>query len=368
MRIHACDLYPTRIPIYKTSYLGSGDLVEIENVLIRVTTEDGVVGWGESSPWAMFGQTQSDVVAALQKYLIPAVLNEKVSDIELILRKMDRVLAGHSYAKAGLEIALWDALAKSWGQPLYNLLGGCYRNKIPLGHSIANANASEDIAQIERLYSEGLRIFKIKTGALSPKEDLERVKQICKMLPSDGDVRVDYNQNLPWENALTVLRGLEELDLTFVEQPLARWNLDGMARLTAATHLPIMADESVFSVHDAIEIVRRHAADILSIKVMKHGGLFRSKQIIAIAEAAGIPCHAGLMWESGIGLAASIHLAASSPNMKYGSDFYIPYWLMENHLLVRLPDREGSHVSVPHEPGLGVTVDEDALQAYCISL
>jgi L-alanine-DL-glutamate epimerase-like enolase superfamily enzyme len=145
MKVRCCELYPVSIPIERTSHLGSGQLLQIDNVLIRVVTEDGVIGWGESSPWSTFGETQSDVVGALQHLLIPVVVGERVCDIERILTKMDAVLAGHSFAKAGLEIALFDALARTLEQPLFNLLGGCFRESIPVGHSIMNADADLDL-------------------------------------------------------------------------------------------------------------------------------------------------------------------------------------------------------------------------------
>jgi muconate cycloisomerase len=210
----------------------------------------------------------------------------------------------------------------------------------------------------------GLKRFKIKTGVLPVEKDVERLREIKKILPPDAQLRIDYNQGLSWEQAMISCRRCAEFQPTYMEQPVKMWDIEGMARIAAAIDVPISADESVFSIHDCLNVIKAGAADIISIKIAKHGGLCRSKKVAAIAEAAGLPCYAGAMWESGLGVAASLQVTCSTPNIIYGSDYYIPFFFMDDDLIKEPLKIEDGYMLVPHGPGLGVEVDEDAVNKY----
>jgi muconate cycloisomerase len=193
------------------------------------------------------------------------------------------------------------------------------------------------------------------------------VRAIRELIGPAGDLRLDYNQSIRVDQAIRILRELERYQPTFIEQPTPRWDVENLAKIAAAIDTPIMADEAVFSPADAVRVVRQQAADLISIKLMKPGGLRRAQRVAAIAEAAGIPCYAGAMWESSVGIAAALHFMAATPNVRYGSDFYIPYFLMA-HDIVREPPRFADGcVHVPHGPGLGVELDEAAVQRVRVS-
>jgi muconate cycloisomerase len=302
------------------------------------------------------------VKAVIDRYLAPAILGENPFDVERLLPKMDQHLADFPFAKAAIDIALHDLIGKAIGQPVYVLLGGLAQDRITMSYSIANQDVAADVREVEWLLARGVRVFKIKVGVVAPAVDRERVRAIRQLVGPDGDIRLDYNQSIRVDQAIRILRDLERFEPTFIEQPTPRWDVDNLAKIAAAIDTPIMADEAVFSPADAVRVVRQHAADLISIKLMKPGGLRRSQRIAAIAEAAGIPCYAGAMWESGVGIAASLHFMAATPNVRYGSDFYIPYFLMQ-HDIVREPPRFADGcVHVPHSPGLGVELDEAAVR------
>ena len=351
-----------RIPIRHEGSLGVGKLAEIENVLVRVETDAGLTGIGESSPWPVFAENCWSVKAALDHYLAPCVVGENPFDLERLVLKMDQHLADTPFAKAAIDMALHDLVGKALGQPVYALLGGLVQERITMSYSIANQDVEKDAREVEWLLGRGVRVFKIKVGVVAPAVDRERVRAIRALVGADGDIRLDYNQSIKVDQAIRILRDLEQYAPTFIEQPTPRWDVDNLAKIAAAIDTPIMADEAVFSPADAVRVVRQQAADLISIKLMKPGGIRRSQRIAAIAEAAGIPCYAGAMWESGVGIAASLHFMAATPNVRYGSDFYIPYFLMQ-HDIVRDPPRFADGcVYVPHGAGLGVELDEAAVR------
>jgi muconate cycloisomerase len=364
MKITAVTSEVLRIPIRHPGSLGVGKLDEIENVLVRIRTDAGVTGLGESSPWPVFAENCWSVKAALEHYLGPCLIGETPFDIERLLLKMDATLADTPFAKAALDMALHDLVGKALDQPVYNLLGGLVNDRITMSYSIANQDVDKDVREVEWLLDRGVRVFKVKTGVVAPAVDRARARAIRQVIGPEGDLRLDYNQSIKPEQAIQILRELEEFRPTFIEQPTRRWDLDGLARITAAIDTPIMADEAVFSPADAMRVARERAADMISIKLMKPGGIVRARRIANIAEAAGMPCYAGAMWESGVGIAASLHFMAATPNVTYGSDFYIPYFLMQRDIVKDRPLFEGGYVHVPRGPGFGVELDEDAVRQF----
>jgi muconate cycloisomerase len=277
---------------------------------------------------------------------------------------MDSVLHDYSFAKAGIDIALWDIAGKAVGKPVYALLGGKVRDNTTLSYSIANQDVQADLDEIRWLIDQGFFVFKIKTGVLPLNEELKRVEAIRKLLAPPFDMRLDFNHGLARELAIKTCRALEVFQPTFMEQPVKGEDVAAMAAITQAIDTPIMADESVFSIRQALEVVRREAADLASIKLMKPGGITRSRKAAAIFEAAGMPCYAGAMWESGIGIAASLHFVAATPNVRYGSDFYIPNFLLVDDLIQTPLRMHEGKIYVPEAPGLGIEIDWAAVERY----
>ena len=263
-------------------------------------------------------------------------------------------------------MALFDIVGKSLNQPLYNLLGGMYRKGVKLSYSVSSQDISVELKEIGTLIEKGVKLFKIKTGVRSHREDIERLRSIVKILGDQEELRIDYNQSIVRENGIKYCRQLEEFNPIFIEQPVPFWDVEGLEMIAKAIDTPIMADESVFTPQDAMKIARHNAADIISIKLMKSGGIRRGQKIAAISESANIPCYSGLMWESSVGLSASLHLATATKNISYGGDFYIPYFLMSEDV-VKNPHRFEEGLVIPNkEPGLGVELDEKKINKFKI--
>jgi len=366
MKITAVRSIVVSIPIRHKSYLGVGSLEKVENVIVVVETDAGITGYGECSPWPCFAENAWSIAAAIDRYLGPSLIGENPFDIERLLLHMDSVLHDYSFAKAGIDIALWDIVGKKLDVPVYALLGGKVRDATTLSYSIANQDIAKDIEEIRWLMDQGFFVFKIKTGVLEFNAEVARVEAIRRFLPAHCDMRLDFNQGLKRELAIKTCRALEPFSPTFMEQPVRGSDLIAMAAITEAIDTPIMADESVFSIENALDVVNRGAADLASIKLMKPGGITRSRKAAAIFEAAGMPCYAGAMWESGIGIAASLHFTAATPNVRYGSDFYIPNYLLVDDLIKDPLRMKEGYIFVPEGPGLGIEIDWGAVEKYAV--
>ena len=339
----------------------------IKRIIIRIDTDSDISGYGEAAPWAVFSGTTEAGVAVLANYFWPEVKGQKVADIPKIMKACDRAAVGHPEAKAAIEMALYDIVGKASDLPIYQLLGGKVKDKIPFSFSIANPDLEADLELTSRMYEEGSRIFKIKTGFVEDHdEDVRRVARIREHLPDDTDLRIDYNQGLPAFGALQKLKQMEEFRPTFLEQPVKAHLWDVMADLTANLVTPILADESVFNAASASDAVQRKIAKAFSIKIMKAGGLANGRAIASIAEQAGIPCYGGTLFEGAIALNAAAHFIVATENMSLGCEFYMPRYVMSPDELEASVDIRDGYVYPPEGPGLGLTIDEDAINRTSI--
>ena len=358
-------LIATGIKMKRSQGIGSVQ-GKVKRILLRLQTDAGVVGIGEAAPWEVFSGTAEAALAALDLYLRPIVVGADPRRIQSIMAACDRALYDNFEAKAAVEMALFDICGKLAGLPVSDLLGGAVRDRIPMSFSIANPDIDADVAMAKRLHGEGVRIFKVKTGFSDHANDMRRLTKLRKELPDDIDLRVDYNQGLQSWEALPKLREIEQFKPTFIEQPVPRPQLDVMAALTAALDTPVMADEAVFSPAEALRLVEKRAADIVSVKLMKSGGILNARKINAICETAGIPCYGGTLWEGGVALAAGALAIAATANMSLGCEFYMPKFVLEEDVLTEIVPIEDGHVVVPKGPGLGVTLNEDAVERLTI--
>jgi len=334
-------------------------------VVTRVYTDEGIVGIGEATPGSIPAsyhyESQESIISTINTYMAPAMIGKNPFDFETIFEEIGKIIYGNPFALAAIDFALYDIIGKKTGLPVCRLLGGVFREKVPLVWVLSLATKTEDIAkEAVEMVEKGYRTLKIKVG-VDPKLDVERVKAVRNAVGDHAEIRVDTNQGWTPDLAIKMIKKLEKYELQLVEQPVAGWDLSGMARVTKAVDVPIMADESVFSPETAIKIVKMEAADILNVKVMKPGGLYNSKKIASIAEAANIPCVIGSMLETGIGTAASAHFAAAHRVVTYACEMIGPLFLAED--IVTKPIRiENGFLRIPTRPGLGVELNLERLE------
>jgi len=363
LRITGIAVDVVRWPLKMKRRHGVGDIEQsMPGAIVKIATNAGIVGWGEVSPWSVFTGTAEGNATGIHHYLRPLLVGADPLKISTLMRQIEKTLVGHTEGKAAVEMALLDIAGKHLGVPVAQLLGGYYRSHVPLSVSIANPDFDEDFAFAKRLVADGINIFKVKTGFSTHKEDLQRLERLRADLPATVDLRIDYNQGLdPWD-AIRHLKDVEAFRPTFIEQPVKRDQRAAMAAITRAIDTPIMADESVFSPAEAIDMVRGEIADLVSIKIMKSGGIARAREIASIAEAAGIAAYGGTMFEGGLAIAAGLHMVAATPNISLGAEFYTSTWVMGVEILKTPIVIERGSTRVPTGAGLGVEVDEDAVR------
>jgi len=368
LRITGISVDVVRWPLKMKRRHGVGDIEEsMPGAIVKISTSAGIVGWGEASPWSVFTGTAEANACGIHHYLRPLLIGADPLKISTLMRQVEKTLVGHTEGKAAVEMALYDIAGKHLRAPVGQLLGGYYRSHVPLSVSIANPDFEEDLALAKQLVASGVNIFKVKTGFSTHKDDLRRLERLRSDLPATVDLRVDYNQGLdPWD-AIRHLKDVEAFHPTFIEQPVKREQRAAMAGITKAIDTPIMADESVFTPAEAVDMVRGEIADLVSIKIMKSGGIVRAREIASIAEAAGITAYGGTMFEGGLAIAAGLHMVAATPNISLGAEFYTSTWVMGVEILKTPIVIEKGATRVPTDPGLGVDVDENRVREISVA-
>jgi muconate cycloisomerase len=364
VKIQEARAFTATLDYRRPFVIAGGASPSATNVFVALTSDDGTVGYGEAAPMTAYsGETAANVQSVLEEQFFPMLRGRNPLDIEALHADLDARLQGHSFAKAAIDFACYDLAGRALGLPAYALLGGKCRDRVPLAWAVGFGTTEEMIAESVTYARAGFPTIKIKIGR-DPAIDLEVVREVRRAIGRDVAIRVDANQGYDRITARRVLPRMEEENLQLIEQPIARWDIDGMAELCRDLETPIMADESLYSLNEAFQLARRGAADIFNIKILKPGGLFRSRQVAGIAEAAGIPCIVGSMPEMGVGTAAGLHFAAATRVVTYPSELIGPL-MFDGDVLAGNPlgdlARVPGYLTVSDAPGLGVTLDETVL-------
>jgi muconate cycloisomerase len=367
-RIAAINVHLVKIPAKAVHSHGSGDVAGIHSVQLEITTDSGVTGWGEASPWAVFTGTVEANAAALHVHLRPHLLGKDPLQVEAIMSLADKVILGHFEAKAALETALLDIAGRISGLSISELVGGRHRETIPMSFSIANPDFEHNMRDAEQLFAEGVRIFKLKTGFADHRFDVMRLERLRARFGDAVSLRVDYNQGLDAYDAIRRLRDIEAFKPDFIEQPVKMHEREALAAITRALDTPVMADESVFDVKQAVRAAAERIADIFSLKIMKSGGIRRALEVAAIARAVGIEVYGGCMFETSIAHAAGAHLMAAVPDLKLGCEFYMTSYYASADIGATAFVVKNGMVHVPNGPGLGIAPDRDKLAHYTLQV
>lgn len=340
----------------------------LDYILVRIESDEGIIGIGEAqADIGFFGQTSEEVRASIEDYLGPQLIGKDPFDREYLSWLID--YRENSCAKAGIDLALHDLVGKALGVPVAVLLGGLHKSRVMVAIEIAGGPADAMARECVAFMDRGVRAFKPKIGS-DPDLDADRLRAIREAVGPDVSIRADANQGYTPKEAIRLCRLAERYDvrLELLEQPVAAWDLQGMASVRRSVDVPIEADESCFSIHDAMQIVKHEAADVLNIKIGKAGGLYNAKKIAAIAEAAGLGCVLGTAWGLGPETAAKLHLAASTMSVVDAVEF-TELGLHGNLLvspydeMLALPLSDGC-LPVPDGPGLGVTLSEEGIRLH----
>lgn len=316
MKITDILIMTVTIPLVTPFKTALRTVTEIENILLTVTTDTDLVGFGGAAPTAVItGDTTGSIIAGIE-HIRDQIVGMDLESTELIFQRLNRCLIGNTSAKAAVDMAIYDLLAKSLDVPLYQLLGG-RANVIKTDITISLDTVEIMVAESVKKIKDGFNVLKVKVGG-DPELDICRLQAIQDAVGLEVKIRIDANQGWNAKEAVLVGRELEKrkLNIELMEQPVSARDFAGMKYVRDHLSIPVVADESLFSPQDALELVSMQAVDGLNIKLMKCGGIYNALKIAAIAEAAGIPCMIGSMMESHVGVAAAAHFAASCTIVK----------------------------------------------------
>jgi L-alanine-DL-glutamate epimerase-like enolase superfamily enzyme len=365
-RIAQVEVIPIRAPRKEAvrSGLNPNDPVSASEFgVIRIADESGLEGLGEIS--ITFPRIGHSLCHAAAHLIAPALIGLDSLTRPRILAEIDRLLAAElsaPYIRAAFEMALLDLAGKHYGAPVYDLLGGRMRDRVPLAWGIYQKSPQEMAADAAGGVQAGFHAIKLKVGRALD-EDLAAVGAVAEAVGDDTPLRLDANG--AWACVAEAARAIEALAsvarIAWIEQPLPRHDLDGLRLLRQRTSVPIMADESCQSLHDAYNLARAQAADVFNVYVVEAGGLEAAAAIFAFGAAVGIPCILGSQAEMGIGTAACAHLAAAVPNLPYACETFGPLRYCRDIVGAPVPI-DGGYLTPPEGPGLGVTLNWEAIQ------
>lgn len=382
MKITGGEVYVVALPTRREHNWASKMTSPIgRHAILRLDTNEGFSGWGEAPAgitWGgpnmrYYGESPETVRHVVTDYLLPAIEGRDPVEIGTIHTTMDQVVKGHPYAKAAIDMACYDAAGRALGVPVYQLLGGKVRKGVEVAHSLGIMEIDRCVDEAERAVAEGARTIKCKTG-LDPERDVELVRRVREVVGNQVRIRVDGNEAYTTiRQAIEVTRRQEEYGIFLCEQPVAGAN--GLARVAAQIDVPVMADESAWTVQDIYELHALRAAECFSCYVTKPGGLWRARQQAEAAASLSMYCDIGGSIETGIGNAANLHLGVSLPNALLpsvcpvshpteGTGPEIAGVYYTDDLIAESFRFEDGTVLPPEGPGLGITVDVDKLERY----
>jgi muconate cycloisomerase len=333
-----------------------------QSVLVRVRTDEGVEGWGDVDPTPGYTLESVDDICAGVQRLAPALVGADALNTHRALAVMDATARDAFEAKAAVEMALLDLKGRALGQPVHSLLGGGLALDVPLNAWIGAVAPAQAAAEARDWLARGFTTAKIKVSGSAP-VGVERVAAVRDAVGRRMALRVDFNESLAPEEAVDVIHALEPYDLTLVEQPVARDLIDALAEIRRKIAIPLMADESVTTPASLIDIIKREAADIVKVKVMKQGGLLRTRAMVDCAAAAGLRVVIGHGFGLTLSTLAEAAVAATSAAVLPGCEAVGPLKMASDVVSQRVDLGRGT-LSLRDAPGLGATVDPESLARH----
>lgn len=343
-----------RVPL-KTPFKTALRTVDIvEDIVVSIHTDNGHVGYGEAPATAVItGDTHGSIVSAIHRFIAPRLIGEDIANLNRITRLIQGSLERNTSAKAAVEIAVYDLWGQLYDAPLYKMLGG--------GEPVITTDITISVDHIDKMVADslsavdrGFESLKIKVGK-DIGVDIERVKAIYAAVEGRALLRLDANQGWTAKQAVYAMQSLEEagVRLELLEQPVKAQDVDGLKYVTDRVHTPVMADESVFDPLQVIDLIKKRAADIINIKLMKTGGISNAIRIADIAALYGVECMIGCMIETSISVAAAVHVAVAKSGVITKIDLDGPSLCAFDPVDGGVTFNE-SEISVSDAPGLGI--------------
>lgn len=365
--IAAVEAIPVVVPGLRDFRISEGQTRTHVSVIVRLrSNRDGLEGLGEivSAPPGKPEEFLEEIVGAVNRYAAPALMGVRIGDHAAAHARLDGVLKGRVWTKAGIRNALYDLHARSLGVPVSALIGGRVHDRVPVMGTVIGMTSPEEMASAAAAeVAAGYTTIKLKIGE-TPQKDALRVAAVREAVGGEVRLRVDANDHYSPADAIRMIRAIERHEPEHVEQPVARGDLLGLAEVQGKVGVPIMTDDAVATPEDAINVIRLRAANRVKVKATKHG-IDGALLLARMLGAAGIPCVLGHVFEMGLAAAAEAHAAAAAPNLIFPAEIgsLRPMGVAEDIINEKLQPRPGS-IELPAGPGLGVTPNWDRINAW----
>ncbi len=354
MRIVDIKTSRISVPLKKPFKTALRTVTIAESIIVKVMSDNGKVGWGEAPPTLVItGESLDSIETAIHQPIKAALIGKDLSAYEDVFQTLHKVLVRNTSAKAAIDMALYDLISQEAGMPLYQFLGG-YRNELETDFTVSVNSPKEMGEDAVEYVKNGFTVLKIKVGKDDIKKDIQRIQEIRNRIGNEIKIRLDANQGWEVKEAIHSILKMEDmgLNIELIEQPVKADDIDGLKKVTDAVETPIMADESVFSPEQAFLVAKNKSADLINIKLMKAGGIYKAEWINRIAETSGIQCMVGSMIESRLAITAAAHFAASKKNItRY--DFDAPL-MLDSDLIQGGVMYHGNKITFPASSGLGI--------------
>ena len=357
------DIRPREEPYGVAPYVaGYTTFEEILRLVIRIETDEGVVGWGETT----VGPEPNLAMAAIEHVIAPEAVGREVWEIESFLEAFEYPYIRLTPYVAGVEMAMWDALAKSRGMPLHQLFGGKRVDELPVAYCLGITDPDEAAVQAEWAREEGFDVIKTK-GGLDVDQDVERLTAMHEAVDGDLKFRLDGNQTMSFGEAVETGARLEDAGvyLQYFEQPLRVDNLGGYTRLRQRLRTPIGVNEDAYHERNLFELVREDAIDAAVVDLIPVGGLLPTKKLLGLVGESNVSVAHHSSFDLGIKTAAVLQLVAASPEFDLPAD-RVNYALADDVIEDRFEVTDG-RMTVPDGPGLGVSVSREKVEALRVS-
>jgi muconate cycloisomerase len=367
MKISRVEVRCIQLPLKEPTIMKSVRLDEINSVLVTVTLEDGVVGYGEVSMGpTLYADTMETTVILVEKYFGPALVGQRIDGLDRLDAVMDRAKPlGNVCARGALDLALHDALGKSLGVPVASLLGGAHADGWDMVGWIGLMPPAAAAERARTFVAEGFTWFKLKvSGDLV--EDLARVAAVREVIGVGTRLRLDAGEAYSPQDALRLAQRVVEYDIELIEDPVPEDAWFAFADVRRRSPVPVCADGVIRSPRAAAQILASGCADMIKVKLQRAGGLVAARKIMTLAETFAVPVIVGRSTTGDIESTAELHLACSSRAAWGGGEFVGPSKATA-HIVTEPLQLTGGRYALPVGPGFGITVDEDAVRRHQVT-
>jgi L-alanine-DL-glutamate epimerase-like enolase superfamily enzyme len=360
-KIQSVEIYKLFIPLKEPFVISLGPINQVQNIVVIIRTADGCAGYGECSPYMSINGESIDTCFIVGQYFAKVLKGADALDIAGCMQTMDKTIYGNTSIKSAFDIALHDIAAQHAGVPIYVFLGGKKNKTLETDMTISIGDPAKMQSDARRFIDAGFPAIKVKLGETKEK-DIARIKAIREAIGNQHPLRIDANQG--WktaDNAIEVLQALGQFNIEHCEEPISRHRFMELHKVSEASPIPIMADESCGDEYDAERLIGLNACRMFNIKLGKSSGFHKGLKIAKLGANANMEMQVGGFMESRLGMTAAAHMALANDHIHH-CDFDTPLMFTEDPVIGGIKYLDKGVIDLPDVPGLGAVIDDSYLQ------